>query len=505
MTVVALLASMADVQDLHFDQTVIWAATSGGVEVFDTTGTSLATLNDLPNRQTTAVGFVDDTLTVGTAQGAFQWVNDGWLEVGNNTPVVAVTVDYIVYRDGTTWPESVQTERIVDAVSWRGESYGLTADGRLIAGDEEWLLPGPPADVEVVDDTLKIACHIGAAIFDGVELRTLPIPATAAGAVWGTSEGAIVDDFGVRVGAIPGSIREIREVMGQYIVAGDRGVWAVGATTEQWTQPGPCGNFVTGITNHKGEIVIGTFNDGACRYDGENWTTIETPSTMVNDVTSTGEDLWIATAEGLVQEGQTIHVEVVDNAPRGTPGTNHKGINAVSSGPSGLWAADVLGPVNIDDWRRYRWHVEGHSYQTIASCPDGEVWAGSEDDGLAIFGANIGTRRGRSRWRQFNRLDGLPEDWIMAVACAGPGAAWVGTYRNGVGRVDSTGWNPLIEGLWVQALLPDGDRLWIGAADGLYLAEGEHIERVRGDDVHTLYKDGETIWVGTRSGLLALQ
>ena len=93
----------------------------------------------------------------------------------------------------------------------------------------------------------------------------------------------------------------------------------------------------------------------------------------------------------------------------------------------------------------------------------------------------------------------------MAVACAGPGAAWVGTYRNGVGRVDSTGWNPLIEGLWVQALLPDGDRLWIGAADGLYLAEGEHIERVRGDDVHTLYKDGETIWVGTRSGLLALQ
>ncbi len=505
ITVVALLASMADVQDLHYDGSVVWAATSGGVEVFDTEGRSLATLDDIPNRRTTAVGYVGEIFTIGTAQGAYQWVDDGWLSSGPSTPVIAVTGASVVYRNGSSWPEELQSDRLVDAVFWRGENYGVTADGRIIAGNQEWLLPGPAADVEVVDDKLRVACHIAAVIFDGVELQVLSIPATAAGAVWGTAEGVIVDDSGTRIGAIPGSIREIREVEGSIIVAGDNGVWAIGGSTEQWTQQGPCGNFITGIARHDGQLVVGTFNDGACRFDGENWTTIETPSTMVNDVVSSGGDLWIATAEGLVQEGEAIYVEVVDDAPRGTPGTNHTGINALSAGPSGLWAADVLGPVRVDDWRRYRWHVNGHSYQTIASCPNGEVWAGSEDDGLAIFGSNIGNRTGRSRWRQFNRLDGLPEDWVMSVACAGPGAAWVGTYRNGVGRVDSQGWHPLLEGVWVQALLSEGDRLWIGAVDGLYLAEGDRVVKLRGDDVHTLYRDGETLWVGTRSGLLALQ
>jgi len=505
LIIAALFSSMSDVQDLHYDGTVIWAATSGGVEVFDTDGRSLATLNDIPNRQATAVGYVEEVLTIGTAHGAFQWVGDDWLAIGPVTPTVAITSEAIVYRDGTSWPEQLHSDRLVDAVFWRGENYGVTADGRLIAGDQEWLLPGPAADVEVVGDTLRIACHIAAAIFDGTEVQTLSIPATAAGELWGTSEGAIVDDNGTRVGGVPGSITEIRSVDGRIIAAGNNGVWSIGESTNHWTTDGPCGNFVTGLTRHDGDLIVGTFNDGACRFDGETWSKIETPSTMVNDVASSGGDLWIATAEGLVQEGDALYVEVVDDAPRGTPGTNHTGINALSAGASGLWAADVLGPVRIDDWRRYRWHVNGHSYQTIASCPNGEVWAGSEDDGLAIFGANIGQRVGRSSWRHFNRLDGLPEDWVMSVTCAEPGAAWVGTYRNGVGKVDAQGWHPLLEGVWVQALLSEGDRLWIGAADGLYLAEGETVIKLRGDDVHTLYRDGDLLWVGTRSGLMAVQ
>ena len=63
---------------------------------------------------------------------------------------------------------------------------------------------------------------------------------------------------------------------------------------------------------------------------------------------------------------------------------------------------------------------------------------------------------------------------------------------------------PLLADAWVQALLLEGDRLCIGTADGLYLAEGGQIEKVRGDDMHPLYKTGETLWVGTLGGLLGL-
>lgn len=504
MAVVALFTNMSDVQDLYVDKEVVWAATLGGVEVYDTDGTLLATASDLPSRQATAIGSVDGQLTVGTKQGAFLWNDHEWEPVGFEQPVISITDNLVFYRDGSAWPRHHQTSRLVDAISWKGSVFEFTTDGRMVQGDREWILPGPVADVEVIGDELRIACHIAAAIFDGEHVEVLSIPATAAGDVWGTAEGALVSDKGQRVGGVQGAIREIRPIDSSWVVATDNGVWSVGASVDRWTTDSVCGNFVTGIAQHKGQIVIGTFNDGACRFDGTGWQKIETPSTMVNDVVSTGDDLWIATAEGLVQEGKALHVAVADGATVRDPGTNHKGINALSAGPSGLWAADVLGPVQVKPWRRYRWHVSGHSFQSIASCPNGEVWAGSEDDGVSVFGAQVGQRKGRSKWRQFNRLDGLPEDWVMAIACAEPGAAWVGTYRNGVGKIDEKGWHPIMEDAWVQALVVDEDRLWIGTADGLYLAHEDRIEKIRSDDVHTLFQDQETLWVGTRSGLLGL-
>ena len=90
----------------------------------------------------------------------------------------------------------------------------------------------------------------------------------------------------------------------------------------------------------------------------------------------------------------------------------------------------------------------------------------------------------------------------MAVACAGKGAAYVGTYRNGVGLLDENGWTPVLEDQWVQFLLVDGDSLWIGTADGLFLKTDAGVQEVLAEDVHALYREEGRLWVGTRSGLL---
>ncbi len=504
LAVLAVLSHTADVTDVHIAQDVVWVTTTGGLVGYSQAGELVSSTGVLPNRQAMAVGMHQGALTVGTAVGAYTRDGQDWLPFGPATPVIAVTESMVVYRDGSTWPQGGLVTRLVDAVEWNGEVVGFTADGLMVAEEETFVLPGPVADVAVVDGKVRIACHIAAAIYDGAELQVLPIPATAAGPVWGTAEGVLVDDLGSRVAAVQGTIDEVRASETGWLVGTDNGLWSVGEEIERWTTDGPCGNFITGLTRHEGELIVGTFNGGACAYDGQRWRTLKTPSRMVNDVASTGEELWIATAEGLVQVGQGVHVAVVDDAPLGTPGTNHAGINALSAGPEGLWAADVLGPVSVAPWRQYRWHVSGHSYQAIASCPGGEVWAGSEDDGLAVRGVDVGRKMGRSTWRQFNRLDGMPEDWVMSIACAGPGAAWVGTYRSGVGRVDASGWHSVLEDAWVQALWADGDVLWIGTADGLYRLDEAGIVQLTQDDVHSLLRDGDDLWVGTRSGLLQL-
>ena len=92
----------------------------------------------------------------------------------------------------------------------------------------------------------------------------------------------------------------------------------------------------------------------------------------------------------------------------------------------------------------------------------------------------------------------------MAVACAGEGAAWVGTYRNGVGLLDDRGWTPILEDAWVQFLLVDGTGLWIGTADGLFYRGESGVEKVLDEDVHALFREEDRLWVGTRSGLLSI-
>ena len=128
---------------------------------------------------------------------------------------------------------------------------------------------------------------------------------------------------------------------------------------------------------------------------------------------------------------------------------------------------------------------------------------GSEDDGLAVLGVPIGRRNGRSSWRHVNVSDGLPQDWIMSVACAGPGAAWVGTYNRGVGRISERGFEPIkgLEQAWVQDLAVFNGDVWVATATGLFRVDDGVVVSVLETDVHTLYADSESLWVGAASGL----
>jgi len=502
-----------EIRDVLWDDGVAWVATSSGADVYDEDGSLLAEVDDLPCSDVRVLGRYAGELTLGTECGAFQW-HDGWQLLGRAAPVAAIVDGAVFYRSGRIFPYGDVGTAVVDAVDWQDGWAIATAEGRLVLDQAIVVMPGPVAELAVVDGELRIATHTGAVTVaaDGTRVDLAHL-ATAAGEHWGTVDGALIGGDGERNASVRGAVVSMASGPSSTLIATTEGLWRLDADhARRLDEPTErCGEFVTGIERWHGRLVVATFDHGVCVETDDGWTRLQgLPSQMVNEVAVVDDALWVATSDGLARvddAGIEVFGTVPDNPVRGMPGLNHAGVNDVTVRDGELWVADVLGPVRVRQdgrWDRYRWHVSGHSYQAVEACDTGEVWVASEDDGLAVLGLrDLGRRNGRSRWRQVNMLDGLPEDWVMDVACAGPGSAWVGTYRSGVGRIDADGWQPIVglEGAWVQALELVGDDLWVGTADGLFVVRGDEVIRVGREDTRTLRAEEGRLWVGSRTGL----
>lgn len=520
-----LAVNTTGVNDLWWDGGLLWAATSGGLEAYELDGRRVRVVDTaLPEVSTVAVGAYEGRLTVGLEHLGAARAVDLWglvhepLAVGRGQPdgqVVAVLPDTLVTAGGLLWPQGERLPGpIVDAVAWRGAVVAGTLDGRLLIWRDGRLetrrLPGPARDLEVVDGAVRIAAQRGAVIYDG-ELNTLPVAAVAAGPLWGTSDGRLVEaEPGqpvVERARLPSAPRAILALPdGVIAVATGAGLYAYDAGGLHRLSPGGqlCGPSLMGATRFQGALVAASFDHGACVQGADGaWSALMgLPTTLLNDALATTDALWLGTANGLARwDGQ--HMQLFGAAAwtdlPGRHAVNHDAVNALAQG-SRLWALDVVGPTSIDAsgrWRRHRLNVYGTSYQEVAACGE-EAWFASEDAGL--------TWTNGRRWRVHDLATGLPDDWIMAVACDGPGTAWAGTYQDGVWRYDGARWAPLPGGPepHVQALLWDGEALWVGTADGLYRWAGGQWRRLDGlpsPSVHELTLDGDRVLVATEAGL----
>jgi ligand-binding sensor domain-containing protein len=506
---VAVDLSPVEVVQLSVDRDAVEVLDQGGVMRL---GESEVDHHILPAPPTVS-GWHAGQRVVGTRMGAFVLDEEGPRPIGPRTPVAAVTGATIVYRDGDLWPGGHIGRRLVDGVDFADGLALATADGALLLPWGTLDLGLPAADLAVVDGVLKVAAHTSALeVFPNRRVVRHGWAATSAGEVWGLSDGTVLDADGRRLLAVDEAVRAAVSHRGTLYVGTGSGLHTVGPDARTVATAGLCGGFVTGVAEWEGRVVVGTFDRGACVQADGGWAPIDgLPSTMINEVAVHGGDLWLATAGGLVQRSpdgsQVVHGRARAFAPESEAGLHHHGANDLAVAvDNALWVADLFGPVEVREdggWRRWRLHVTGRSYQAVSACGDGSIWLGSEDDGLAVRGVDIGRRNGRSPWRHVNQTDGLPQDWVMALACAGPGAAWVGTYNRGVGRLDVEGWHPVagLERAWVQALAVERDALWVGTADGLFVVREGVVAQVGAVDVHELVVGQDTLWVGARSGL----
>jgi len=415
------------VNDLHPENDLLYAATSGGVEAYDTAGERLAHwVQGLPAEVHT-VGRHEGRLTVGGEAGALAW---------EPLPVAGVWVP-------------------------------LTA-----AETPDWALP--PDLAAQVKDLLSVSSSQPQLAHLGLDL---PVP------------------------------RVVAPLGDQLAVGTEEGLFLVGDEGARRITPEGqiCGSFVTGATRWLGRIVVGTFDRGACILEEDGWHRIEgLPTEMINDVQADGAAVWLATSEGLYSwNGHHVQriPEELGTTHKHAPAVHHRSVNGLARGDR-MWITDVVGPVSVDDagrWRRFRRSVWGRSYQDIAACGR-EAWVASED-------AGVSWTDGR-RWRHFDATTGLPDDWIMAVACDGVDSAWAGTYQDGVWEMKG-GLFQKLEGIpddWILALDWGLDALWVGTMGGLFVGR-EAFQPVVGlphPAVHDLAAGDGEVLVGTEGGLVVL-
>jgi ligand-binding sensor domain-containing protein len=485
--------STSRVSDLVGEGELLWVATWGSGAFSGVPGNpqgfrELGPSRGLRARQLTGIARLGDELVAGTA-GAGLWVRK---DSGDSTMFVArggLISDFVLdvrtvgdrvlvagpggvsrYRDGV-----VQTMRggdrvpagVVRAVGGRGE-LALTG-GRLGRwGDTEteaW--PSHPD---------------GLGPWHGVPLPEARWVADVGGrSVVGTARGVLLAD----AGSDGGTLR-----------------WRV--------HGGPGSNDLTSVSSEDGVVLVGTF-DGGAWLGAERWSALPTPSGEINDVLLADGVAWLGTSRGLarVQDGALRswgpaqglgheHVGALADSEGGLlVGTSAgvqrfdgvgfeplggdaaselRNVYAIAGGRDGTWVGTLEGAWALGerDAARVRYEtgeLPDSWVNAVAVGPDGRVWAGTYDRGIA-------TRSPDGRWASLTEAGGLPCGWVNpgAMLALPDGTTLVGTMGGGLLRVDPAG--PV-------------DR-WT-ARDGL-----------AGDDVTGLARDGDTVWVATRSGLSRL-
>ncbi len=290
----------------------------------------------------------------------------------------------------------------------------------------------------------------------------------------------------------------------------------------------PEGRVTARVTWRGGEVVA---RDGALEVDGRRLTPCDgLPGPYPTALTVAGDALYVGfRAAGLHRFDGRAFVRV-EGLPADAVSAlaTRAGQVFAGTGLSGLWTVDGL------EARRFRhWVLGKRPVSALYVARDGALHVGAGPYGWwRARGAKVerverGTYAGcfveaEGRVRAFApggscglgvaaTASGLPSNHVSALAIF-DGALHVGTFDAGLARRLPDGRFAPVAGAprFVNALLPDGARLWIATPKGLFVLRGGRVRRapvaLPSDHVNGLAAgpDG-TIWVATSKGLAGVR
>ena len=514
------------IRDLAQGGGLLWAATDGGLVVWDGAGAA-ARFNvehGLPANRVTSVAIgPDGAVWAGTVAGLGRYDGRAWqtFTTADGLPAEAIR-DLAVDRAGIVWAATAAGLARYDG-QWRVYSAG----GLLSA------LPSDDVAALAVDraNRLWVATAGGLARLEGGRWTTVgdagrpvePIRALSAGpddAMWGLTdfgllriEGEIIEHFApeaAAAGELPATFRALAVGPdGQVYTtnsADDGGLSRLDPPSDAWQRialaPRPAAGEALGalLIDERGALWVGV-GDAARRYDGA-WQALAGPSDLpaanLADLAYAQGAVWVASPGGVARfDGRWQRFGVAE----GLAAADARALAVAADGA--LWVAyDTplrgLSRYGPDGWQTLTCPTAAPTSATVldAAQTPGAVWfatAGgvSRFDGVA--------------WRTFDARDGLPDAPATALAARGQ-TVWAATAR-GIARYDGA----VAGGRWqlvsdaparALAVAPDG-ALWVydGVAVGR-LDEAARAPLPLPTAVRGMAATDGALWLATPDGVL---
>ncbi len=265
-----------------------------------------------------------------------------------------------------------------------------------------------------------------------------------------------------------------------------------------------CGNHVTSLERHEGDLWVGTFNDGLCVRLGERFEARPAPFRMVNALASTPKGLYVAAGEGLFRTTDGVHFDrVVEVSERGANGLAFDGKSLFVTTPGALHRLRIQGGPSRGAW----WLPGGSRSLQSVSIAGSNLWMATEDRGVIRFDLRHGRR---AQFDVFDRTRGLESSWMLDAAGTCDGGVIAATLQSGFVHIDAHGRAARLDGMpdpWGLTVHASRSGTWVGSQGGAALISNGTVRRVEGlpdGRVHAILEEADGVYFGTELGLAYL-
>ncbi|MCE5197989.1 MAG: hypothetical protein ABFD54_13815 [Armatimonadota bacterium] len=317
-----------------------------------------------------------------------------------------------------------------------------------------------------------------------------------------------IDDHWTRLDIdLPAKAREITAITSKdnaiWLGTRDEGVWEYdGKVWTQHLQPNePYSHNIQCIAEYQGNVYFSTLEEGLVVLTKDEWRHISRPEMSSNaprQMVKFGGSLYIRHGDGKVdrRDGDKWTKDICANLPR-------KQVSAIASDSERLYAAQWGGWSEFDGktWTHHLKFPELQGCAITAILPQKDtIWIGTQGRGLAEIDRTSKTVR------MHDERNGLTDDWIKCIACAG-NTVYAGTFVSGLFTKDGNHWlsvpgigNTEITDLRSDAsgsiLATTRSEVWQRASDGAV-----HRLDPRISEAQAICACENGTWVGTRTGI----